>query len=308
MLLAGNNDFDRLYRASHEKEFQMRQKSIFFVVLACLLAFGLTAIGCSSGSGGGGGDLIKVDLSLPPIQEVASFAGKFVATEKEAQTLISDALDALDNLGGLPGDSKSINYSMSLKSSSMSRSAYNEPYEEIFDNQRIAQGAFVTGFVKGYEKGYAKDDNNPGGTVGDYEEISMKVKAAVTFTNATGSGYKGCTFNGKYTYDENMYLKAQVTSLNPDKGKVNLDFNAANGYALSVSKDGKGLKFVMKLQAKAKLKNQEVLADDFDIDTFDVFKLTIEVYNNNTATPTYSQTFNNFEDANKYLDLNIGLL
>jgi hypothetical protein len=289
----------------------MANKKMWMAMLAIALVFGMTVVGCNNDSSEDGDkDPIKVNMSLPNIKDVESFTGTFVDSANDAQDLIQDALDALTEFQMSGEEDSRLNIRSAPRS--MSRKTYTEPYDEIIDYTE--GGVTAKGFITGYEKMSAKNDNNPGGSVGDYQEISARAKMAVTFNDVQQDSL---TYNGKYTYDESIFLQAKVTSLNPDKGSIVFKFNAANGYALSVSKGGKGLKFVMKLNAAHKVDRKNISVNDYedpfddliDENNFDTFKLTIDVYdNNNVKKNEFSKTFNNFDDANDYLDLNIGLL
>ncbi|MDR2716583.1 MAG: hypothetical protein LBB89_00760 [Treponema sp.] len=282
----------------------MTKKKWWLGIPALVLVLGMTVVGCSDGSSGGGdSDPIKVNMSLPNIKDVKNFEGAFVSDETEAKELIKSAIEAMESLDGI-----SISPSVLPASRSMSRSTYTEPYEEIFKNEKLANGVYLTGFIKGYARMHAANDNG-GESVGDYMEISAQIKAAIDFDDATQSDF---TYNGKYVYDESVYTKAKVTSINPSKGNAVFKFTAKDGYALSVSKNGKGLKFVMKLDASLNF-NSNMSLDEFDngdyLDDLDdkfVIKLTIDVYdNNNVKKPEFCKKFDNFEDANDYLDINI---
>jgi hypothetical protein len=263
------------------------------------LVFGLVFTACSTGSGGGGdGDPVSVDLSLPNIRDVADFEGDFVSNDTEAKELVQTAFE---EIGGIvPTDG--MNYSVG----SIARSAYSDPFEEIFDHDTtVLPGAVVTGFVQGNERGSVADDDNPGESVGDYMEMSLRIKLAIDFKNVEQGD---CTVKGKYTVDENAYLKGQITSINPPKGDLTIRYDVSDGYAISISKGGKGLKFVMKLQGKInkETKGEDAsILDNLDIgNSFDTYKLSLEVYDNdNVKNEAYSKTFTSYADAIDYLGI-----
>jgi hypothetical protein len=145
-----------------------------------------------------------------------------------------------------------------------------------------------------------KNDDEFLEAVNDYMEMSAKYKLAIVFTNASQGDY---TFNGKYFIDEDMYEKMLVKSNN--SMEMTLRANGEGGYALSVSKGNKGLKFVMRI--KVGLKGTFNSSDFEGEDEYpDIYKnatinLTINVYDNNSSVPQYTKTITNFEDAIEYL-------
>jgi len=275
----------------------MANKKIWLGMLVLVLTFGMTAIGCG---GGGADDPIKVDLKLPAIQSVPSFEGNFVSNENEAKDLIGDAIDALADLSDLSFSASMVAQIASPRS--ISRKVQTEPFQEVYERKKIADGAYLTGFEDGYWKESVAKENSF--SAGDYMESSMRAKVALEFEN-----YKkaGCTFNGKYFYDEDMFFKEEIVSLSPEKIKATIRLNANNGYSLSVSKNGKGLKFVIEL--KAKVNKTLTDADEEDLfenfyDLFDTFNITIDVYDN-ANVKTYSKSFKTFEDAEDYIGSSI---
>jgi hypothetical protein len=280
-------------------------KAVWLPVI--LPAFGLiasallTLAGCDNGTPIGENDPISVDLSLPRIEDVASFSGTFASSEQEAKSLVETAFTEITGISDI---SSSVSNARSV-SRSISRSVYSEPYEEIYDhNTTLLSGAEVTGFIQGKETMSAADDNNPGETAGDYMEMSLKSKLTIVFAGATRNG---STINGKYGIDESIYYKLQVTSTNPVKGSLTISSNASDGYAVSISKNGKGLKFVMNVQSRV---NNKTIRDieSFDLDDigelFDTYRLTLDIYdNNNVKKEDYSKTFTSYADAAEYLGI-----
>jgi hypothetical protein len=261
---------------------------------AVLLALVLTA--CPTGSDNGSDEPVSVDLSLPPIQEVAAFSGTFVSSETEAKDLVKTAFEEIANIS----DTSSLqSSSVSSVSQSISRSVYSEPYEQIFDHDTtVLPGAEVTGFVEGRQTISAADDNNPGGTVGDYMEMSLRAKLAIDFNDVTQNH---ATIKGRYSDDENMYSKMVRTATNIS---ITISFDASAGYAISISKGGKGLKFVM--QTQGKINRKTIQGDESTLDDtsglFDIYKLSLDIYDNDNVKQ-YSKTFTSYADVADYLGL-----
>jgi hypothetical protein len=284
----------------------MKGKGFFrWGVLALALTFGLVLAGCDNGGGGGntGGesDPIAVDVSLPPIKDVASFTGTFVSSETEAKTLVAAAFT---EIGGISDVSSSQDNLRSVLS--ISRSVRSEPYEAIYDHDTsLLSGAEVTGFIQGKETMSAADDEHAGETVGDYMEMSLRAKLAIVFEGATRNG---STIKGKYGIDENLYYKGQVTATNPLKGSLTLSSGAEDGYAISISKNGRGLKLVMNIQSKVNKTIRDFDVAAFDPDDigalFDTYRLSIDIYDNDNAkNEEYSKTFTSYTDAAAYLGI-----
>ncbi|MDR2392653.1 MAG: hypothetical protein LBD93_00610 [Treponema sp.] len=281
------------------------KRKLFNSLPVIILALGLAFAGCDNGTTGNGGggenDPISVDLSLPPIKEVAAFSGTFVSSETDAKSLVTDAFTEISGISPSP----SVNNARSL-SRSIARSVHTEPYEEIYDHDTtILTDAEVTGFIQGKATQSVADDDRAGETVGDYMEVSLKGKLAIVFTGATKNG---STINGKYGIDENMYYKLQVTSINPVKEALTISSNTSDGYAVSISKGGKGLKFVMRIENKINNKTIRDVAS-FDLDDlgtlFDTYRLTLDIYDNaNVKQEQYSKTFTSYKDAAAYLGIN----
>ncbi|MDR1315865.1 MAG: hypothetical protein LBK13_03230 [Spirochaetales bacterium] len=281
----------------------MKKNVLFTGMLALALAFGLVFTGCPNDSGGGGNDdPIPVNLSLPRIEDVADFTGTFVSSETEADDLVKTASTEIAGiLDGVQNNAYSV-------SRSISRSTYSEPYEEIYDHDKtVLQGAEVTGFIQGKDTMSAADDDNPGETVGDYMETSLRIKLAIDFGNIT---QHNSTIKGKYTFDEDMYYKARLTSVTPPKGDLTISYDVSNGYAVSISKNGKGLKFVMTLDGKVNRKTIEIDdVESFGLENigglFNTYKLTLDIYDNdNVKNEDFSKTFNSYAEAAAYLGIN----
>jgi hypothetical protein len=287
----------------------MAKKQLWWGVLALALTFGITVVGCDNGSkDSGSSDPIKVDLKLPAIQDVAPFTGEFVSTEEEAKDLIGDAVDALGEIADLFGGD---DYDKSIRFAprSMAREVWSDSIDEIVDHETIAPGVTATGFIKGKYKMSIKNEETM--SAGDYYEYEHRIKLGIDLAEAKDR-YNSFTFNGKYIFDEEAYEKDSIISLNPNKGKLTIKWNATNGYALSVSKGGKGLKFVM--QEKVKINKTIDVTDDNDgwDDLYnDVFSkdgsyvFTIEVYDN-ANNKTYSQEFKDPDSVYDYLGTTIG--
>ncbi|MDR1301221.1 MAG: hypothetical protein LBK43_01970 [Treponema sp.] len=278
------------------------KKNVFFMgMLVMVLVFGLVFITCSTDSDDDddNGDPISVDLSLPRIEDVPSFSGTFVSNETDAKNLVQAAFEEIGGISPVQSEMNSVR--------SISRSVYSEPYEEIFDHDTtVLSGAEVTGFVQGKETMSAADDENAGESVGDYMEMSMRIKLAVDFQDITKND---SIIKGKYSVDEDMYLKAQITTINPPKGDLTISCDVSDGYAISISKNNKGLKFVMRLQGKVdkKMTGQSTsILDNLDIgNLFETYKLSLDVYDNaNVKQEKYSKTFTSYAEAATYLGIN----
>jgi len=279
----------------------MVNKKIWLGMLVVVLAFGMT-VGCDNGSSGGSsssGDPIKVDLTLPNIQSIASFEGEFVSDEDEAKELMVDAIEIVTEiLDEKIQISPSPSTSMQITPRDMIRKVQNQPLEEVYDNVKIDEGFYVTGFVKGYGKSSIANENMPFGTAGDYIEVSLKAKLAINFTEIQQDGY---TFNGKYCYNQDIYEKVKTDSIKPPKSSGSIKMDVSDSYALSVSKNDKGIKFLMTLKAKVNIKDINTLTfSDDPYSLFDLYEITIKVYDNDNKEQ-YSKTCKTAEEANKYL-------
>ena len=286
----------------------MAKKMFLLEMVVMILTFGMVVVSCEEPDTGSS-DPIEVNLNLPAIQEVADFSGTFVSTETEAGQIVGDAMEAISGvMGGVTSSSSSgtnssssVMYSLNaITPMSIGRSVQNQPFSEVYNHDKtLFPGGEVTGFVEGYQKMSAANDNNPGGSVGDYQEMSIRAKFQVDFADVTRSNI---AIKGKYIFDESVYLKAQVTSVSPSKGSVAIKMDVTDGYALSVSKDGKGLKFVMNLRTKGDKTFTDVY-DDYDLEqALETYNLTIDIYDN-ANDKQWSKTFTSYEDAAKYLGL-----
>jgi len=275
------------------------KKERFFLtgMLAIALVFAMTVAGCKQG----GGDLVKVDKSLPNIKDVPSFEGTFVSNQTQGLQMVEEAIGVLGSFASeLEGPSPSVGRSAFR---SMSRGVTNEPVEETYENEKIAEGVWATGYVKGYFKEFTKYDDGYTVAVGDFMEMSARIKVALDFKNASGTKngntYK---FNGKYYLDEDVYMKEVLKSVGYNSNyQATIKLNADNGYAFSVSKGGQGLKFVVKLTFKLDGTFDSATSSEADILNKASVKVTIDVYDNNSNTPEYSKVYTDFVNASKFL-------
>jgi hypothetical protein len=279
----------------------MTNKKIWLGMLALALIFGMTVVGCGGGSGDNfGSDPVEVNLSLPAIQSVASFEGTFASNEADQKELVVAAIEGIQDISG----DLSSGYSKTLlpnRSRAVQRAVETwGPEEFVFRNETIADGVMANGFVRASGKISYKDPYDI--NVGDYEEESIKAKLSLDFNNATGYYYN--KINGKYAIDETVYYKFQITSLSPEKVKITLNANATNGYALSISKSGKGIKFVMKETIKFNVNMEFGEYDDFNPAQSGTYMFTLEVYDNDN-TKQLSKTFNSPEAASEYLGVEL---
>jgi hypothetical protein len=228
---------------------------------------------------------ISVDLALPTIQNVPDFEGIFASSEAAAHGLVVRAhwiiFDAQESL--IDDDDYQ---------ESVSGNVRNSWLEKIFDqNTTILSEAKVTGFL---QKKYATSGGNPT-KVGDWAESSMRTKLAIDFNDFVSSYYG--TISGKFTLDENGYVKQVVTAINPTNGKGPYSYDATEGYAVSISKNGKGLKFVMKIEEK--IPRQTYVSGDDLVNTSYTFVL--DIYDNdNVKNEEYSKTFASSEEVKDY--------
>jgi hypothetical protein len=284
----------------------MTNKKFLLGMLVILLSFGMVLIGC--GGGGGGGDPIQVDLSLPNIQDVASFEGTFASNESDQKDLIVDAIEAIQSAGLTDGSSYSITMANRkiAAASAMSRAVESwGPEIDIYDHEVIWTGAVATGFVQ--ESGKSSFASEDYYTVGDYEEYSARIKMAIEFDEVVRGYGNPITLNGKYIYDESLYLKMLLASLDPEKMRFTLKYNFNNGHALSVSKNGKGIKFLITVVGKYDFNKEfssEAEFDDFDPYTLGSCKIIIDVYDNDNVKKT-SKTFTSPDAANEFLEAEI---
>jgi hypothetical protein len=148
--------------------------------------------------------------------------------------------------------------------------------------------------------------NESGISAGDYTEISLRAKLAANFNNYAPT-YSDYSYSGKYTIDYSSYSQMKYTSIPPNlEMLLTLRTNAANGFAMSVSKSGKGLKFVMNVETKinATLSSSLSNIDDLLRDpTYgdNSYKLTIDVYdNNNVKKDEYCKVFTTYSEVINY--------
>jgi hypothetical protein len=264
----------------------MKKRMFLTGILAMVLVFGLVLVGCDDGaSSEEDTDPIAVDLSLPAIKDVPNFSGTFVSSQTEAETMVKDSFVGITGLlSGLTDVSSS--------SRSVHKSVQTEPISEIYDHDRtIVKGAEVTGYIQGNYTWSVADDDKPGQNNGDYQEISIKIKLAIDFDEVSANGF---TIYGKYGFNEESYQKAQMQS--PEEILVTMRQKLADGHIFSVSKNGKGLKFMIHLTASA---NYTGSVDDDMLD-FDNYSFTIDIYDNNNEKK-YSKSFDNPTDANAFL-------
>ncbi|MDR1399686.1 MAG: hypothetical protein LBJ41_07180 [Treponema sp.] len=287
----------------------MAKKMFLLKMVVMILTFGMVVVGCDteSSSSGSSNDPIQVNLNLPAIQEVAAFEGTFVSSETEAGPMVGDAMNAISGvMGGVTSSSSSVMYSLNATTPmSIGRSVQEQPFSEVYDhNTKLFPGGEVTGFVEGYQKMSAANDNNPGGSVGDYQEMSIRAKFQVDIKNVIQSNI---TLKGKYIFDENVYLKMQITSVSPSKGSIAVKMDVTDGYALSVSKGGKGLKFVMNLSSKGDKTFSDISANNVNLSSYltqalDTYNLTIVIYDNNNDEK-WRKTFTTYAEAAAYLGI-----
>jgi hypothetical protein len=266
-------------------------RRVFYTVSA-VLALSLMVLSCNLNSDGAGNDPIKVDQSLPAVTEVPNFEGTFVTSQAAAETLISDSMEEIvsfmSNMTDY-GAFSSLSYQddpATLRSAA--RAVTSESVLEIYDHDTtIFPGTELTGFVEGTVKSSYANENDL--TAGDYLELSLKAKFAIDFDNIDRHGYH---FNGKYAVDEDIYEKMLFTKVDPiTVMQMTMKIDLSSGYAMSVSKGGKGLKFV----TSATIKGETVLATDGSESSggFDTYKLTIDVYDNDN-TKQYSITVDGY--------------
>jgi len=277
----------------------LKRRALALLAIALVIGFSVTA--CDNGSKPK--DPVNVDLQLPNISTVPAFTGTFVSNNTEQLDLVEDAVEALSDFTGALGDKADTRYSLLPLSAiprgvNLSRTVQNEPFDYTFENEQLATGVTANGFLTGYYKTSRAHENTY--TVGDYGEGSYRLKLSLDFNNIQR---RNITFNGKYVYDENLYIKEQITSLSPNRMKGTIKLNANNGYALSVSKSGKGLKFVMKLTANcnfsAEVSDMGPDEDNFFADRLNL-RLTIDIYDNSNVKQ-YTVTYTNLDDAERFL-------
>ena len=307
----------------------MKKKTrIFGAMLAVLLTFGFL-VSCGDSGGGGGGEPVSVNKSLPSVQSLDNFSGNFVASDADAGEMIGDVLYALEYFDfddvmysispAVNLNSRFSSPAMNARTASRSAARASDSYSDYvtFKNEKIANGVYATGYMqwsfKYSVKNATKYDNpeaiweiietNP--SIGDYFQDSEKIKFALTFDKANQGGV--IFTDGKYVLDADYFYKEQAVSINPLRANLTGRASVSNGYAFSVSKSGKGMKFVMKLEGKATLSAKNVLYSEID-DAYDStevdFLLTIDVYDN-TNEKKYSKSFTDPDEAYNYLGFDL---
>jgi hypothetical protein len=270
----------------------MKNKENWLVILALVLAFGLMVAGCGGNDdlynhgGGDDEDPINVDLNLPSIQNVVGFDGVFPSTEAEQMELVAAAFEEIaelyDDLN--PGDLIPMlnrQFLSPSKSRAVQRAAETfGPEELIFDNETITDGVVVSGFFR--ISGIIDDD---------YSENTARAKLSIAFNDFGDDP----TINGKYGIDQTMYMKRDLSSPEPS---MIMNIDAKGGYALSVSKDGKGIKFVMEMTMKMDID----LSGDFDDFNPSNFNLTLKIYDNDN-NEKFNETFTSLQDVEDRLGI-----
>jgi hypothetical protein len=274
----------------------MVKRGVFAGMFCAALAFGFLAVGCDNENDNSQVDPVSVDLSLPAVWDIALFDGEFVSGEEEAKEL---AAYALMEISALPKPASLIG-TVQAVSPGTPRSVASDSYEKIYDRDTyVLPGAETTGFIQGKNTISAADDMDYGGTLGDYYETSARVKMEVNFKDTIK---RGIDIKGKYTVDETKYLKAQFISISPEKVNLTIKFNAAYGYALSVSRNGKGLKLVTTIQAGVNetFDSTEGVGIGDLSDWYDPYNFSIKIYDDNNALK-YEKAFNSPSDVEEYL-------
>jgi len=267
-------------------------------LLIIVMIFAVILAGCSFGDSDP--DPISVNMKLPSIESVPPYTGVFPATEAEAAALIGELLfeSGVFELPEIP-DSSLPNMNSIRKS--ILRSVRSEPDEIIYNDEELYPGARVTGFETTNVTTSRADDNKP--TVGDYVEYLSKTKMAVNYDNAVTESF---TLNGKSTADRTANVKITVTSLTPDIMSLFIKLNAKESYALSVSKDGKGLKFVMTMTV-----GLSTTVNSVDIDSEEVLNsllekasvnFTLNIYNNDNVR-VHHKVLSGYDAVCKYFGI-----
>ena len=254
-----------------------KEMNVFLMILTVMLSFGLLITGCDTGSGGES-DPVAVDLSLPAISSLSSFSGDFADNELEAAALAGEAIQTImawsDNLT----DEDEGGFSISSALPKIARAVYSDSYVDKIENEEIAAGVRANGYVQMSYKVSMKNEDYF--TIGDYNDVSMKIKLVFNFDNAVQNNV---TFHdGKFTLSSGIYMKEQITSVEPYKATYNNKINVSEGFAMSVSKGGKGLKFVIRMSGKLdfSLKNatEEEYDAAFDKTDFSGFLFSVDIY------------------------------
>ena len=272
-----------------------KEINVIGMMLAVLLSFGLLATGCDTGGGGGESDPVAVDLTLPAISSVSSFSGNFVNDESEAAALAGEAIQTIMawSDGLTDEDEGSFNISSALPN--IARTVYSDSYVDKIENEEIAAGVTADGYVQMSYKVSMKNENYF--SIGDYNDVSMKIKLVFNFDNAVQNNV--VFHDGKFTLSSGIYMKEQITSVEPYKATYNNKINVSEGFAMSVSKDGKGIKFVIKMSGKLDFSLKNATEDEydaqFDMTDFSGFLFNVDIYDN-TNLLRWHKTFTD-EDA-----------
>jgi len=270
-------------------------KKILLGILAITLVFGMSVTSCGDK---GSGDPIDVNLNLPSIKELPSYAGT-TATQTEAEDLVQEAITAITDevLGEITsGIGESVPFSVKNLSRSAARAAQREEINEILEKQTIYPGVTATGFAVGY----VESDETNGNMAAD-----IKLKYGIDFNNAKVSN-DTITVTGKNYYDAKMYMKMAVA--NNYNYNIKIDLGFGNGYAFSLSQGGKGIKCLMDLQISYNDSFSASSSMD-NISEDDILKkikasLTVEYYDNSNKKQSYSVKLNNINEIMNYTGLN----
>ena len=278
-----------------------KEINVFVMMLTVLLSFGLLVTGCDTGGGGGSSEPVNVNMALPVINSVADFEGDFVSDKEEAWALTGDALKVIMEWLEDITDEAEGGFSISSAVPNIARMVYSEPFSDTFINQEIADGVRATGYVQGYYKVSMANEGYQ--SKGDYFETLMKIKFAFDFDDAVQGGVT--IHAGKFTVSESMYYKEQITLVDPYKADYTNKINVSEGYAMSLSKGGKGLKCVITLSATLdhSIPNatDEEYYNAFENTGFNSFLFKVDIYDNDNVLK-FTQTFSE-EEAESYFGL-----
>jgi hypothetical protein len=288
------------------------KKRFLMGVLAFALIFTMALAGCAEagddngeenpGEGGvaapPGNDPITVDLSVPAVEDLPAFEGAFVASEAEADEILRRVLDyEIPSVWDLTWSK----YPDVFDSSSG---------EVIFENDTFPEypGAVATGFFQFDFKTNIADefleefyeDDMSSLKIGDYYEEYYYEKLAVKLDSyeVYSMFVTGQSSAMGYVFD-----RLDMISDNPILEKYTYKDKGTAKYSLSVSANGKGLKFVMTENSVDD--NEGVLNEegDFFEETYKdngSFKVTIDIYDNDNVKQ-YSKVFTDEDDWEEYL-------
>ncbi len=265
----------------------------YLLTTIAILAVALLFAGCSS-SGGGDDDGTRVNK--PTSSALSSYEGTTPATDDEAKTLFSNAVNAATL--AIESDTSAA---ASGELSASATDTFNETFSGTIDGNpsgTIDLAGSVTGsFTEQYPTNY------PTNQEGDYLfDVTMDLVFGADFNsfafNDNGTDY---VLDGilEVNSDINWNLQATVTSSSAT-GSYNYDYGFGLVYALTVddTTNGQGGKFVLYVN--------EAFADSGDLSdaqSFDAvnpsFDATLELYNNNdelvtTITLTQSEVLDLF--------------